>query len=299
MEVIERQVSAVGDGVKLVLAAPDGVVVESFLFRKAKDRVRAQRNPGDSADENHLCISSQAGCNQKCTFCRTGQQPVVRNLTAAEILSQVDASLAAAEVDSARVTFAGMGEPLANYRQVVTAARDLATEPAWTSRIGSVSLSSIGIVPNLARLAAERLPLRLYLSLHAADDAVRTRLIPPNAYYSLEKVIAAGDDYATVTGSKVTASYLLLKDVNDSKEDAQRLAAALDPARWNVQVLMWNAVAGMDFVRVSDESAEDFAAVFRDRGFHAYVMGSRGQDVNGACGQLAGRGRPGQKVVAR
>ncbi|MGW4211142.1 radical SAM protein [Lentzea sp. NPDC004789] len=286
MTMLERTASDADRSVKYAWSLSDGSVVESVAFWKDASWVKQQRDRGEEADVLHVCLSSQVGCNVGCTFCATGLQRSRRSLTAAEILEQLDAVLADSPgVRDVGVTFAGMGEPLLNFRGVTESARRMIAD----DRIANVSLSSIGIVPNVYRLADLRLPLRLFLSLHAPDDDLRERLIPFNKHFPLDEVIAAGRAYADRTGSRVEASYLLLAGVNDDEEQARRLARQLDPDRFNVQILMWNKVPGFDFERATDERGERMAAVFREFGFHAYVMGSKAREIQGACGQLAGR----------
>jgi 23S rRNA (adenine2503-C2)-methyltransferase len=285
VEMIDRRTSDNDDSVKYAWSLGDGMIVESVAFWKDASWVAKQRAAGEDAEALHVCISSQVGCNVGCTFCATGLQRAKRSLTAREILEQLDGVLTdSGDVESVGVTFAGMGEPLLNFRGVTEAARAMLVD----ERIGNVSLSTIGIVPNVYRLAELQLALRLFLSLHAADDELRQQLIPFNAHFPLDEVISAGRAYAERSDSKVEASYLLLAGVNDSVDQAARLARKLDPDHFNLQILMWNAVPGFDFERVDDDTAEQLADVFREYGLHAYVMGSKARDIEGACGQLAG-----------
>ena len=283
---IDRRKSDADGSVKYAWSFSDGSVVESVAFWKDASWVAQRRAAGEQADVLHVCISSQVGCNVGCTFCATGLQRSKRSLTADEIMQQLEGVLRdSGDVRDVGVTFAGMGEPLLNFRGVTEATKAMLEH----DRIANVSLSTIGIVPNVYRLADLQLDLRLFLSLHAPHDELRQQLIPFNAHFPLADVIAAGKVYSQRTGSKVEASYLLLDGVNDSPEHAAQLARQLDPAHFNLQILMWNKVPGFDFARVSDEKAEQLANVFREHGLHAYVMGSKARDIEGACGQLAGR----------
>jgi 23S rRNA (adenine2503-C2)-methyltransferase len=284
----DRRASDSDGSVKYAWSLGDGEIVESVAFWKDASWVAARRAAGEQVDVLHVCISSQVGCNVGCTFCATGLQRSRRSLTAQEILDQIEGVLAdSGDVQDVGVTFAGMGEPLLNFRGVTESAREMLAH----DRIANVSLSTIGIIPNVYRLADLQLDLRLFLSLHAPDDELRQKLIPFNEHFPLHDVIAAGRAYAERTGSKVEASYLLLAGVNDSVEQAHRLAEQLDPAYFNLQILMWNKVAEFDLERVSDLKAEQIADVFREHGLHSYVMGSKARDIDGACGQLAGRVR--------
>lgn len=286
IKMIERQASRTDGSVKYAWELEDGAIVESVAFWKDASWVAERKAAGEAADVLHVCISSQVGCNVGCKFCATGLQRAMRSLKAREILDQLEGVFAdSGDVDAPGVTFAGMGEPLLNFRGVTEAIRDMAAD----DRIASVSLSTVGIVPNVYRLADLQLPLRLFLSLHAPDDELRQRLIPFNEQFPLDDVISAGRAYARQTGSKVEASYLLLAGVNDSVEQAHRLARKLEPDHFNVQILMFNAVPQFDFERVSDDKAEEFASAIREHGLHAYVMGSKARDIAGACGQLVSR----------
>lgn len=266
-----------------------GVTVESVTLRvpervaswhlgktNSLDRVAAQRIAG---------VSSQAGCNVGCTFCATGMERARYNLTPGEIIAQVALVQADFPGEQIGVSFAGMGEPLLNYRSVVEAGRLLLRAGSITH----VTISTSGIVPSILRLANEEDDFGLWISLHAPTDEVRTRLIPHNARFPIHELLAAAAHFADSKRAKVGVSYLLLAGINDSRDHAQRLCELLDPRLFNVQVLLWNSVPGLTLIRPSTAHGEDFVAWLLEGGQPAYLMESAGRPVDAGCGQLTRR----------
>jgi 23S rRNA (adenine2503-C2)-methyltransferase len=274
-----RAVSADGT-VKWGLRAADGAVVEAVLIAHAAGR-------------RTVCLSSQAGCALGCRFCATGAMGAGRDLSAAEILDQ--AVLAAREADAqgarlANVVFMGMGEPLQNLEAVLDACAAIAAPGGLGLSPRRIAISTVGWVPGIARLAEHPLPVRLAVSLHAADDRTRAELMPINARYPIASLLAAARRYCDRTGRRVFVEYLLLDGVNDSPADARRLAGLLRDGRFHVNVIEYNPTGG-DYRASPRARREAFLGALAGAGLAASVRRSRGADVAAACGQLA-RARP-------
>lgn len=272
---IEETVSEDGTR-KFLWGLDDGSRIESVLIPER--------------DHLTLCLSSQAGCAMGCRFCRTAQLGLKRNLTQAEIVDQVLGAREAAGPD-ARLTnlvFMGMGEPLANRENVVRALNVL-TEPglAGFSR-RHVSVSTVGLVPELPRLA-EEITIGLTVSLNAADDETRRRLMPAAGRWSMDRLHRALAEFPLPHGRRITIAYVLLRGVNDSTEDARQLARYLHGLKVKINLIPFNKFPGATF----DPPAEDAVLAFRDvlqkKNYTAIVRQSKGRDVAAACGQLAGR----------
>ena len=262
--------------VKWGLRAADGAVVEAVLIAHAEGR-------------RTVCVSSQAGCALACRFCATGTMGAGRDLTAAEIVDQ--AVLAAREADArgARLTnvvFMGMGEPMQNLDAVLAACATMNAPEGLGLSARRLAISTVGWVPGIARLAEHPLPLRLAVSLHAADDATRSELMPINARYPIASLLGACTRYCDSTGRRVFIEYLLLDGVNDSATDARRLARLLRDGRFHVNVIEYNATEG-PYRGSSQARREVFLRALAAGGLEASVRRSRGADVAAACGQLA------------
>jgi 23S rRNA (adenine2503-C2)-methyltransferase len=276
MHIVERLASTDGS-VKYLWGLDSGHTVESICFRLEGKPI--------------TCISSQVGCNVACLFCETGKQPSLANLTPPEIVEQVRRALADGgcgtdgRFDS--VIFAGMGEPLHNFDAVAAATRQLLDEGLTQY----VTVTTSGIVPRMLELPS--LPLhKLSVSLHATTDEVRNRLVPINKRYPIAAVLDAATRYRLATGNEVIVNYLLFDGVNDTDEDADRLAALLDPALFTVKFKEWNDVEGTGLRRSPPERLEVFQDRLVTRGFPVTLCTSRGQDVGGGCGQLRSKHAP-------
>jgi 23S rRNA (adenine2503-C2)-methyltransferase len=266
-----------GDGtVKWGLRATDGAVVEAVLIAHAAGR-------------RTVCVSSQGGCALGCRFCATGAMGPGRDLTCAEIVDQAVLAAREAEAQGARLTnvvFMGMGEPLQNLDAVLEACAQMNAPEGLGLSARRIAISTVGWVPGIARLAEHPLPLRLAISLHAADDRTRGALMPVNARYPIASLLAAARRYCDRTGRRVFIEYLLLDGVNDSPADARRLARLLRDGRFHVNVIEYNPTGGG--YRASPQSRrEAFLRALADAGLEASVRRSRGADVAAACGQLA------------
>jgi 23S rRNA (adenine2503-C2)-methyltransferase len=270
----------------------DGVLVESVLMRYP-DRVT-------------MCISSQAGCGMNCPFCATGQAGLTRNLSTGEIVEQIaagmrsikagefgaDASGEAGAVRLSNVVFMGMGEPLANYKRVIAAIRRL-TDPApggfGLSQRG-ITVSTVGLVPAINRLADEELSVRLAVSLHAPDDELRDTLVPVNTRWKVAEVLDAAWDYAERSGRRISIEYALIKDINDQAWRADLLGRLLKNHRAHVNLIPLNPTPGSKWTASRPEDEREFVRQLKLHGVPVTVRDTRGQEIDGACGQLAAAG---------
>jgi len=235
-----------------------------------------------------FCISTQVGCAMACDFCLTGKMGLVRNLTAGEIAGQVRVIAAATELlDHAfNIVLMGMGEPLHNYEQTMKALRMLNSEHGLAVSPRRVTLSTVGIVPGLERLAREPLMPNLAISLHATTDEQRSRLVPPNRKYSLQDIIDVCRRFPLKKRSRITFEYVMLDGVNDTPEDARRLVKLLAGIKAKVNLIPLNPAPGIPYDRPSDERVDRFAQILADRYLTVSVRKSRGRDIRAACGQL-------------
>jgi 23S rRNA (adenine2503-C2)-methyltransferase len=275
-----------GTTVKTLWRLFDGAKVESVLMRYP--------------DRATLCVSSQVGCGMACPFCATGQLGLTRNLSAGEIVEQV--RRAARAVDRGEIVggpgrlsnlvFMGMGEPLANYKAVLTAVRRFVSPSpdGFGVSARNVTVSTVGLVPAIDKLAAEGLPVTLALSLHAPDDALRSDLVPINTRWTVDEALDAAHRYFTVTGRRVSIEYALIRDMNDHGWRADLLARKLnDRGRgWvHVNPIPLNPTPGSVWT-ASDPAVEaEFVDRLRAAGIPTTVRDTRGSDIDGACGQLA------------
>lgn len=235
-----------------------------------------------------FCISTQVGCAMGCEFCLTGKMGLVRNLTAGEIAGQVRVLASATGLlDSPfNIVLMGMGEPLHNYDATMKALRILHSAHGLSISPRRITLSTVGIVAGLDKLAREPLMPNLAISLHATTDELRTALVPPNQKYPLAAVLDACRRFPLGKRSRITFEYVLLAGVNDSASDARRLATLLAGIKAKVNLIPLNEAAGIPFERPSDERIDDFARVLASRHQPVSVRKSRGRDIRAACGQL-------------
>jgi len=279
----EAQRATAADGAsKFLFALADGHTVESVYL------------PG--AARHTICISSQVGCPFGCPFCATGKSGFVRNLTAAEIIDQVyrvQASLPP-ETRISNVVYMGMGEPLANYENVLRSVRLLLHPQGLNLAQRHITLSTVGIVPGIERLAEEGLQLNLAISLHAPTQAARVRLVPIAKKYPLAALLAAARQYVNRTGRKVTFEYTVVPGSNDAPEDARALAALVRGLPALVNIIPLNLDEGaMPKLKMPPvelvAAAERFTAQLKAHGVEATLRRSRGDEITGACGQLRRR----------
>ena len=268
---------------KTLWRGADGTLVESVLMRY----------PGRVT----VCVSSQAGCGMACPFCATGQGGLTRNLSTAEIVEQVVAgarSLARGEIAGgparvSNVVFMGMGEPLANYRRVLAAVRRL-TDPT-PDGLGlsqrSLTVSTVGLVPAIHRLAEERLAVTLAVSLHAPDDELRDTLVPVNTRWKVAEVLDAAWEYTAATGRRLSIEYAMIRDVNDQPWRADLLAQKLRGRLVHVNLIPLNPTPGSRWDASTPAAQDEFVRRLVDHGVATTVRDTRGREIAGACGQLA------------
>jgi 23S rRNA (adenine2503-C2)-methyltransferase len=274
-----------------------------FLLRLADGRhIEAVYIPDTPAQT--FCISTQAGCAMRCGFCLTGTMGLGRNLTAGEIAAQ--ARVAAHETSLAgkpfNIVLMGMGEPLHNYDATMKALRILADEQGLAVHPRRITLSTVGIVPGIERLAGESLMPNVAISLHATIDAQRDALVPINKKYPIATLIAACRKLPLGRQRRLTFEYVLLAGVNDTDADARRLVKIVGGVKAKVNLLPLNEAAGIPFSRPSDERVNAFARILAEKGVTVSVRRSRGRDIRAACGQLAVEGErrsPAQQLAAQ
>jgi 23S rRNA (adenine2503-C2)-methyltransferase len=231
-----------------------------------------------------VCVSSQVGCALTCTFCATGAMKFGRNLTADEILDQVLHFRRLEPVD--HLVFMGMGEPLMNLDNVLAAAARLPDIGITHRRTG---ISTVGWVPGIRRLTEEcDMPLRLALSLHAPEDALRTHIMPVNAKHPIAEVLDACDEWYAKRRRKVFVEYLMLDGVNDTVAQAHQLAGLLDRVRYKINLIPYNPTGGV-YTGSGRAAIDAFKTVLEDHGHTATVRLTRGRDIDAACGQLAAK----------
>ena len=265
---VERESRSRDGTVKTLFRTADGKPVEAVLMRYRDGR-------------RSVCVSSQSGCPLTCTFCATGRMRFGRNLTASEILDQALHFRRTERVD--RCVFMGMGEPMLNLDAVVAAARRL---PEIGSTHRRTTISTVGWLPGLRRFVDEvEEPIRLALSLHAADGSLRSQLMPVNDRYPLADVLAECRRYVELRGRRVFVEYVMLAGVNDSPEHAGQLAGLLDAKAFKVNLIPYNPTGS--FTGSTRGAIAAFKAVLERAGVPATVRLTRGRDIDAACGQLA------------
>ena len=280
---VRTQVCDGGTTRKTLWRLYDGSLVESVLMRYP-DRIT-------------MCISSQAGCGMNCPFCATGQNGLTRNLSAAEIISQVVAGARAlddGEVPGgpgrvSNIVFMGMGEPLANFNTVAHVLRALTAEQPHGLGMSArgITVSTVGLVPRIKDLAALGLPVRLALSLHAPDDELRDTLVPVNTRWKVSEVLNAVWEYSEATGRRVSIEYALIKDINDQAWRADLLADRLRGHLAHVNLIPLNPTPGSKWTASRPEDEREFVRRLEAKGIPTTVRDTRGREIDGACGQLA------------
>jgi 23S rRNA (adenine2503-C2)-methyltransferase len=265
---LERELHASDGTVKALFTTRDGRAVEAVLMRY-KDGRRS------------LCLSSQSGCPLTCTFCATGTMKFGRNLTVSEILDQALHFRRIEEVD--HCVFMGMGEPMMNLDHVLAACKRL---PSIGITHRRTAISTVGWIPGIERLTAQEMPIRLALSLHSPDDALRSQIMPVNDRYRLDDVLRACRDFYEVKRRMVFIEYVMLAGVNDSYAQALQLARVLEPWIFKVNLIPYNPTDSV-YDGSSREAIETFRAVLEEHGISATVRLTRGRDIDAACGQLA------------
>jgi 23S rRNA (adenine2503-C2)-methyltransferase len=276
LEPVTTSTSAGGDTVKWLFALAGGARVETVLMHYR--------------DRTTVCVSTQAGCAMACGFCATGQAGFERQLSVGEIVEQVVRAARQARTDGRRlgnVVFMGMGEPLANYDRVWPAVERLHGALGLSAR--HLTLSTVGIVPGIRRLAGEELPVNLAVSLHAANDTLRDELVPINKRYPLDDLLAACAGYLRAKGRRLSFEWALIDGANDRRRDAAELAdlARSLPLPAHVNLIPLNPTPGWPTRGTAPEGVRRFQGWLTDAGVNATVRRNRGTEIDAACGQLA------------
>jgi 23S rRNA (adenine2503-C2)-methyltransferase len=272
---VTESVSDDGDTVKWLWSLSDGASIETVLMHYR--------------DRSTVCVSTQAGCAMACGFCATGQAGFERNLSVGEIVEQVVIAARRANEGTpsrrlSNVVFMGMGEPMANYDRVIGAVTRIHGDLGLSAR--HLTISTVGIIPGIRRLAAEPLPVNLAVSLHAANDTLRDELVPINRRYPIRDLVAACGDYLEAKNRRLSFEWALIGDVNDRDSDILELAAIARDLRAHVNLIPLNATPGWPTVGSSPERVKVFCERLCDLGVNATVRANRGTEIDAACGQL-------------
>jgi 23S rRNA (adenine2503-C2)-methyltransferase len=241
--------------------------------------------------KNSICISSQIGCPVSCAFCSSGKVKLARNLTKGEILEQILQIENDTKEKVSGVLFMGIGEPTLNLNNIILALNSLLSNKEFGIGKRHITLSSVGNVPAIKKLAEDNFGIRLAISLHAVDDKQRKKLIPNNFGFNIENILNAGRYYLKKTKSRLTIEYILVKEVNDSTADAHKLARLLRSHELlnpgvQVNLIPFNPISGVDFQAPKEESIQRFKNILKVNGIIVNVRQAKGTDIGAACGQL-------------
>jgi 23S rRNA (adenine2503-C2)-methyltransferase len=278
LEIVQVYEADGGETLKTLSRTRNGHLVETVLMFYP-DRVT-------------VCVSCQVGCAVGCSFCATGIGGLARNLTAAEMVSQVvDAARRAGERGRSltNLVMMGMGEPFHNYAETMTFIRIINDPAGMGFGARRITISTSGIIPGIRKLTDEPLQVNLAVSLHAPNDALRDTLVPINRRYPVEDLMAACDDYTRKTGRRISFEYALMKGINSDDETARELGRLLRGRLCHVNIIPFNPVDLLPFERPGPEDIERFAQILRDAGVQTSVRYSRGLEIAAACGQLRAR----------
>ena len=265
---------------KFLFRLADGNLIESVLIPASPALY------GAKSDRRTICISTQVGCAYGCKFCASGLEGFTRNLGANEIVDQIIAVERASGQKIDNIVFMGMGEPLANFEQLMRAIRII--NAPWGLGIGArhITVSTSGLAPQIRRLADEPLQSRLAISLHGATDEVRDQIMPINRRYNVADLLSACDYYASHKKQRLTFEYILIADVNDTDDQAHLLAKHARRLSVKVNLIPYNTVEGLPWSRPSRNRQEKFLSILRAKGIAATLRREKGHDIDAACGQL-------------
>ena len=270
--ILRKLVSSIDGTVKYLFQLDDGETVESVLMNYKHGWSQ--------------CLSTQVGCKMGCTFCATGMGGFIRNLSAAEMIGQIEAAQQDTGVRVSSIVLMGMGEPLDNYEQVVRFLHMLGEEGGVHIGMRHISLSTCGVVPGIYRLMEEQIPLTLSISLHAPNDEIRSQSMPVNRRWPIDELLKACRDYIDATGRRISFEYAMIDGLNDSDAHAAELADRLRGMLCHVNLIPINAVKGKAQRRSSRERILSFMQVLQKKGINATVRRTLGSDINASCGQL-------------
>jgi len=275
--ILEKELSSAdGQTIKYLYRLEDGSAIETVLMAYH--------------ERNTVCISSQVGCAMGCKFCATGDMGFIRNLTSGEIIEQVinsAAILASIGKKLTNVVFMGMGEPFHNYQAVMEAIKILNDPDGFGMGKRRFTISTVGIIPGIKELTMERSQVNLAISLHAADDQLRSKIVPVNSKYNITSLMAACDEYLEETKRRITIEWALIDEVNDSVEQAHKLADLIKGKLFHVNLIQLNPVDHYSGKPSQDESARKFQKIIEAVGIPCTIRLRRGIDIQAGCGQLA------------
>ena len=293
LELRREQSADAGETRKTLWSLPGNAVIETVLMRYP--------------DRATVCVSTQAGCAMGCVFCATGKMGLLRNVSSGEIVEQAlhfERHLRARRVEGdsgidhlTNLVFMGMGEPLANYDRWLAAVERLHDPAGFNFGARNMTVSTVGLAPGIRRLARERLPINLAVSLHAPNDELRSALMPINRRYPLSELMAAVNEYVTTTRRRVSYEYVLLQGQNDTPELAAELVDLIAGQLCHVNLIPWNPVPGSPLERSHRRQVNSFQQVLIDRGIACTVRVERGVEIAAACGQLAAQPGAPQEIA--
>ena len=276
---LEKELSSTdGQTHKYLYRLDDGLAIETVLM--------------GYHDRNTVCISSQVGCAMGCKFCATGNMGFIRNLTSGEIVEQVIKSAAILKSDGKRLTnvvFMGMGEPFHNYQAVQEAIAILNDPDGFGMGKRRFTISTVGIIPGIKKLTAERSQTNLAISLHAADDQLRSKIVPVNSKYSISALMRTCDEYLETTSRRITIEWALIDGVNDTAEQARKLVDLIKGKLFHVNLIQLNPVDHYSGKPAQDQSARKFQKIVEGSGIPCTIRLRRGIDIQAGCGQLASK----------
>lgn len=273
LELSQKEVSSRDATAKYLFKLEDNNFIESVLI--------------PAYQRNTICVSTQVGCRFACRFCASGLLGFRRNLTTAEIVAQI--LFIKKDILPQRISnlvIMGMGEPLDNYDKVMKAIRIFNSPECFNIGARKITISTSGLIPGIGQLAKENLQIELSVSLHAAGDNLRSRLMPVNKKYPLKDLIAAAKEYTRKTGRLITFEYILIGGINDSEEDALTLVNLLKGMNCQVNLIPYNPVKELDFIPPSGKSMRRFSQILQENKLNFTLRRERGSDINSACGQL-------------
>jgi 23S rRNA (adenine2503-C2)-methyltransferase len=282
--------SALIDPIDLIKTEESRDGTRKYLFR-LKDGHTIESVLIPERDHATLCISSQAGCAMNCVFCLTGKQGLKRDLSPSEIIEQIILVRRTMNHPDklTNIVFMGMGEPLANYDAVLRALKNIISEEGMNFSHRKVTLSTCGLIPQIKKLGQD-ITVNLAVSLNAADDETRSRLMPVNRTYPLDRLISACRDFPLPNRRMITFEYILVKGVNDGDDDAYRVAGLLSGIRAKINLISLNPHPRLNLTPPSSERVLRFQDILVNRQFTAIIRKSKGRDISAACGQLSGKG---------